>query len=113
LAIQSPYAQQKRRVVDRNFVLFNLFQLGATIADVESTHFGLSRGLRETNPIFGERPSRFHQYLLAIPVSAAMAGLSYKQKKKAPHSRYWMIPPSVAGAVHFGATTNNLYRALR
>jgi hypothetical protein len=103
-----PVQREASRVVDRNFIIGAIFQIGATVADVESTQYGLSHGAREGNPLFGERPSRAKQYGFALPISGAVTLWSYHLKKHAPHSRSWLIPQIAGGAVHVTCAGLNL-----
>lgn len=41
LRIEAGPGAEKRHVADRNFMIVSLFQIGATIGDIESTHYGL------------------------------------------------------------------------
>jgi hypothetical protein len=108
LVIQSAPPKEKKRVADRSFILSSLFQIGATIGDIESTQYGLGHGVREGNPLFGSRPSRAKQYGIALPVAAAVVGWSYRLKKSAPHSKHWLIPPVIVGSMHAAALGHNL-----
>lgn len=103
-----PVQRDASRVVNRNFIIAAIFQIGATMADVESTQYGLSHGAKEGNPLFGERPSRAKQYGFALPISGAVTLWSYHLKKHAPHSRSWLIPQIASGAVHVTCAGLNL-----
>jgi hypothetical protein len=72
LLIQSGPARERKRVADRGFILTSLFQIGATIGDIESTQYGLSHGAREANSLYGSHPSRTTQYAIAMPLAAAV-----------------------------------------
>jgi len=111
LLIQSLPPGKARRTADRSFVLLTLFQLAASIADVESTQHGLANGAAEGNPLFGSHPSRAFQYGVALPLSAGIAAWSYKLKRTAPQSRHWIIPQVIYGLIHCGATIRNLQMA--
>ena len=108
LLSQSGPPREGTRVADRSFILPTLFQIGATIGDIESTQYGLSHGVREANPLYGSHPSRAMQYGITMPIAAAIVGWSYRLKKSAPHSRYWLIPPVVVGSIHTPALGHNL-----
>ena len=111
LAIMPQPPAKHANVVDRKFILFTVFQFAASIADVESTQYGLSHGAAEGNPLFGSRPSRAKLYSIALPVSAGVSFWSYRLKKAAPHSGYWMIPSLVTGTTHTGAAIYNLFQS--
>src|ERR1700758_2625494 len=51
-----PAQPEAKGKIDRNFIIATVFQIGATVADIESTQHGLSHGAKEGNPLFGERP---------------------------------------------------------
>ena len=108
LSIQSNPPVERRRVVDRHFLWVALFQVGATLADIESTQYGLSHGAREINPLYGNHPSRAKQYAITMPITAGVLGWSYRLKRSAPHSKYWVIPPLIVGTMHAIAFCNNL-----
>ncbi len=107
LAIQSTPPRERMRTADRSFWLTHVFQIAATVADIESTQYGLAHGAREANPLFGSHPSRGKQYAISMPLSAAVVGWSYRLKRSAPHSRHWLIPPIVIGTMHTVAVCHN------
>lgn len=111
LLIDAGPPAERRRVADRSFIIASLFQIGATLGDVESTQYGLGRGAREVNPLFGSHPSRATQYAIAMPIAAAVVAWSYRLKRSAPHSPRWLIPQLVSGAVHTGALCHNFTAA--
>jgi hypothetical protein len=108
LSLEPGPPRESKRVADRNFWLTALFQVGATIGDIESTQYGLSHGARELNPLYGSHPSRAKQYAITMPIAAAVLGWSYRLKRSAPHSKYWLIPPLVVGSMHTIAACHNL-----
>ena len=108
LLIQSNPPQERRRVVDRSFLWTTLFQVGATVADIESTQYGLSHGARELNPLYGNHPSRAKQYVITMPITAGVLAWSYRLKRSAPHSKHWLIPPLIIGSMHAIAFCHNL-----
>lgn len=108
LSLEPGPPRESKRVADRNFFLTALFQVGATIGDIESTQYGLSHGARELNPLYGNHPSRAKQYAITMPITAAVLGWSYRLKRSAPHSKYWLIPPLVVGSMHAIAACHNL-----
>lgn len=67
---------REKRVVNRSFILASLFQVGATIGDIETTQYRLSHGYKEGNPLFGSAPSRKLQYAVAVPVAGVVVGCS-------------------------------------
>jgi hypothetical protein len=103
--------REPSQVTSRPFVLLTLAAVGATVADAESTRYGLSRGLKESNPLMGSHPSRARMYGISLPALAVVEFWSYKLKKTAPHSKRWMIPLTVTSAVHTGACVNNLIQS--
>ena len=98
----------RRKIVDCQFIILSLAQLGAVIADVESTEYGLSHGSRESNPLAGPRPSRGMLYGISVPVSVGLTYWSYHLKQVIPHSRRWQSIPIITGAIHVAATVHNL-----
>jgi hypothetical protein len=111
LSIQTGPPLETERVASRRFILASLFQIAATIGDVESTQYGLSHGAREANPLFGSHPSRAKQYAIAMPIAGGIVAWSYRLKRSAPHSRHWLIPSIVTGAIHTGAMLHNFNAA--
>lgn len=107
LAIQSLSTRERTHTANRSFWLTHLFQVAATVADIESTQYGLSHGAREANPLFGIHPSRARQYAISMPLSLAVVGWSYRLKRSSPRSRHWLIPPVVIGTIHTVAVCHN------
>jgi hypothetical protein len=107
MMIRTAPVGERKHVMNRSFILVSLFQVGATIADLESTQYGISRGYKEGNPFFGAAASRPSQYAIAMPIAAGVAAWSYTLKRRAPHSRYWMIPQTVIGSIHTAAAIHN------
>ena len=108
LRIEPAPSRRRKPVADRSFWLAAMFQVGAAIADIESTQYGLGHGARELNPLYGTHPTRARQYAIAMPIGAGVLAWSYRLKRSAPHSRYWLIPPSVVGSIHSAAVVHNL-----
>ncbi len=108
LLIQTNVPVERRRVFDRSFLWTALFQIGATVADIESTQYGLSHGARELNPLYGNHPSRTKQYAITMPITAGVLAWSYRLKRGAPHSKHWLIPPIIVGSMHAIAACHNL-----
>jgi len=108
LVIQTLPPAKPKATIDRSFALLTLFQVLSSVADVESTQYGLSHGAREENPMFGSHPTRAVQYAISLPMSAGVATLSYMLKKRAPQSRHWIIPQVVYGSIHAGAAAHNM-----
>src|SRR5579864_6299417 len=50
LRIEAGPTAERRHVADRNFMIVSLFQIGATIGDIESTQYGLGHGAKEAKP---------------------------------------------------------------
>jgi hypothetical protein len=113
LEILSVPQEKRRRVADRGFWLLSVFQVGAVVADIETTQYALARGGHEWNPLAGDHPSRGRLYGISLPISAGLTIWSYELKKLAPHSRYWMIPSVVCGSTHSVAAVRNLAVAKR
>jgi hypothetical protein len=111
LRIEAGPPAERRHVADRGFLIVSLFQIGATIGDIESTQYGLGHGAKEANPLFGSHPSRATQYAIAMPIAAGVVAWSYRLKRSAPHSGRWLIPQIVAGVVHTGALCHNFMTA--
>jgi hypothetical protein len=111
LRIETGPTAERRHVADRKFLIASLFQIGATIGDIESTQYGLGHGATEANPLFGSHPSRATQYAIAMPIAAGVVAWSYRLKRSAPHSGRWLIPQIVAGVVHTGALCHNFMTA--
>jgi len=111
LRIETGPTAERRHVADRKFLIASLFQIGATIGDIESTQYGLGHGAQEANPLFGSHPSRATQYAIAMPIAAGVVAWSYRLKRSAPHSGRWLIPQIVAGVVHTGALCHNFMTA--
>lgn len=106
--IQAPPMVRSAKTIDRQFFILNAVQLGAVVADVETTVYGLSRGGGEVNPLAGNHPSRLRLYAISLPVDAAVTYWSYYLKKNAPHSKRWRMLPIIGSGIHIGAALHNL-----
>jgi len=93
---------------DRKFVILQLFQFAATVADIETTRYGLNHGAQERSPLAGRHPSTTSLYAISVPLDVALGMWSYRLKKHEQHSRNWQIPPTICGAEHGAAAIYNL-----
>jgi len=113
LTIVTVSSVHKPKTADRRFVLLQLVQFATTVADIETTRYGIRHGGYERNLFIGSHPSIASLYAISIPVDVGLGVWSYRLKKKAPHSGNWMIPPILSGAAHSAAAIWNLSRISR
>ena len=90
--------KKSQHVVDRNFLLGNLFAVGAMFAGIESLKYKISHGNGPGDSPYGTPPSRAELYGPAIPVTGASVAWSYHQKRKYPHSKRYILPPMMIGS---------------
>ena len=99
------------RTADRAYWLSTLVSLGMTVADVENSHYALTRaGTMEANPLFGSHPSRPVYYGITLPIFAINAAFSYHYKRQddalaaagLPGHRFakWWLPNLMNTGVH-------------
>ncbi len=99
---------KKPKVIDRQFILLNTFQVLAAVADAETTLSCLnSPSCREVNPILGSHPTRGRVYAIGVPLTALSVYLSYHYKRKGPTRSWWKAYPLTLSAVHTFAAINN------
>ena len=94
----------------RKFVLLQIAMMGATIADAETTLYGIRHNMAwEGNPIFGKDPSRARVYGTVMPATAFVTLLDYRQNEEDPHSRWGIIMPAIVIATHTVGMIHNLH----
>lgn len=94
----------------RKFVLLQIAMMGATIADAETTLYGIRHNMAwEGNPIFGKDPSRARVYGTVMPATAFVTLLDYRQNEEDPHSRWGIIMPAIVIATHSVGMIHNLH----
>ena len=107
-------AEAQDKVADGKFWAANIFMVGSTVYDVESSYFVLDRcNCREANPLMKSfigsgRPT---VYAAIAATDVAMMVVIYKIKKR--NDKLWWILPVVVTAVHSVAGTNNIRTAIR
>jgi hypothetical protein len=109
VAIERRPAKESHKILDKKFLLLTVYDFSATVADIESTEHALSVGDHESNPLLGYYPSRGKLYAIGISSAALTTLLSYELKKRDPHSRMWMLPSVLGGALHGFAAIHNVY----
>lgn len=94
----------------RKFVLLQIAMMGATIADAETTLYGIRHNMAwEGNPIFGKAPSRARVYGTVMPATAFVTLLDYRQNEEDPHSRWGIVMPAIVIATHTVGMIHNLH----
>lgn len=101
-----PYAKPK--TVDRQFLIVSSLVLISTAADAESSLHGIHLGLRETNPLFGDHPTRLQYYLLGGSVDLLTIYLSYHYKHVSPSRSLWKMFPLTVIGIHTADTFFNV-----
>jgi len=100
---------QARSVVDKHFVLQQIYPVLASVSDIQLTRYALRNGFVEGSPLFGHHPSASTMYGVSMPLCVVTTFWSYRLKKASPHSKLWTIPPLVLGSVHIAATTYTFF----
>ena len=99
------------RTLDRTFVLASVFQVGATIANVEALEYKISQGNGPGDSPYGKPPSRALLYGMAIPISSSTVAWSYYIKKKYPNSRAWLLIPAMVGGIQLSTASDRFASA--
>lgn len=105
---RKPAASPSR--LGRKFVLLQIAMMSATIADAETTLYGIRHDMaREGNPIFGKDPSRARVYGTVMPATVFVTLLDYRQDEEDPHSRWGIIMPAIVIGTHTVGMIHNLH----
>jgi hypothetical protein len=102
-----------RRVLDGKFLVFAGLQLGATIADIETTQWALGSHSQayEANPIFGRRPDRPRAYGIGISLTGLQLFLQYRSKERAERNgkrrNLWIVGASANTGLHTVLAVHN------
>lgn len=102
-----------RKIADKKFWIFAGLQIGATVADFETTQWALRSdpGAREINPLFGQRPSRLRMYGIGMPLSLFQIALQYHAKSTADETgkarAAWIVGASMNAGLHTALAVHN------
>jgi hypothetical protein len=95
---------QRRKVVDRNFLLMMGVGTALTVIDFEMTQRCLSRGVcQEANPLVPT--SRAGMYVTNLPLNAALYYWSYRRKASGKRL-WWVAPLAIIGSHAVGVASN-------
>ena len=99
-----PAHQERRKVLDRNFLLLMGIGSALTVIDFEMTQSCLAKRIcREANPLVPT--SRTAVYATNIPFNAALYYWSYKRKKSGKRL-WWVAPLVIVGSHAVGVASN-------
>jgi hypothetical protein len=81
--IDPPAAKRHFKIADKKFCAFAVLQLGATIADFETTQWAERKAPfgAERNPLFGSHPSRGRMYSIGFSITSLQIFMQYRSKR--------------------------------
>lgn len=98
---------------NRRFWILAAIQIGATVADGETTQWALRRhpDAREINPLFGPRPDRAKMYGIALSITALQILLQHHAKSISERTgrlpSAWIVGASVNTGLHTFLAVHN------
>lgn len=113
---KTSYAQStkpRQKIADKKFWILAGLQVGASIADFETTQWALrsSPGAREMNSLFGQRPTRLRMYGIGLPITAFQIALQYHAKSTADRTgrarAAWIVGASINTGLHTALAIHN------
>ncbi len=108
VAAEAVKPSSQPRVFDRSFKIWVVVSFAATIADIESTQYGIAHcNAIERNPLLGWNGGRARMYAVGLPITAGYNLLGYWIKKKYPDRKVWALMPGMLTGVHAGAAAHN------
>ena len=105
--------QPHQKTADKKFWIFAGLQIGATIADIETTQWALSSNPRvhEINPLFGNRPDRARMYSIGMALTGLQLLLQHHTKARSERTGrakvFWMAGATVNTTLHTVLAVNN------
>ena len=108
-----PVVNPHPKTADRKFWLFAGLQIGATIADIETTQWALNSNPRvhEINPLFGNRPDRVRTYSIGMALTGIQLLLQHHTKARSERTRrargFWMVGATVNTTLHSVLAVHN------
>lgn len=110
---QTQVPKPHRKIADKKFWIFAGLQIGATVADFETTQWALRSdpSAREINPLFGERPSRLRMYGIGMPLTAFQIVLQHHAKDIADETgkarAAWIVGAALNSGLHTVLAVHN------
>jgi hypothetical protein len=101
------------KIASKKFWIFAGLQIGATIADFETTQWALRSNpqAREINPLFGQRPSRLKMYGIGMPITVFQIALQHHAKGIADRTGKargaWIVGASINTGLHTFLAVHN------
>ncbi|MBZ5694993.1 MAG: hypothetical protein LAN36_06495 [Acidobacteriia bacterium] len=109
----APALKSHPKVADKKFWIFAGLQIGATIADIETTQWALSSNPRvhEINPLFGSRPGRARMYSIGMALTGVQLLLQHHTKARSERTGrakgFWMVGATANTALHSVLAVHN------
>jgi len=106
-------AKPHRKIADKKFWILAGLQIGATVADFETTQWALRSdpGAREVNPLFGQRPSRLKMYGIGMPMTVFQIALQHHAKGLADQTgkarAAWIFGAALNTGLHTALAIHN------
>ena len=110
---QNPAGKPHFRVADKKFWFLAALEVGATVADFETTQW--AQRVRpdggEVNPLYGRHPGRARMYSIGMSLDAVQILMQYRSKKKARESgkvgKAWIVGALLNTGVHTFLAVHN------
>lgn len=110
---QSATAKPHFRVADMKFWVLASFEVGATVADFETTQW--AQRVRpdggELNPLYGRHPGRARMYSIGMSLDAVQILMQYRSKAKARETgkmkKAWIVGGLLNTGVHTFLAVHN------
>lgn len=108
-----PVSKPHFKVADKKFWILGGLQVGATIADFETTQW--AQGVRpdggELNPLYGMHPGRTRMYSIGMSLTALQIAMQYRAKAKAHEAgklkKGWIVGALINAGVHTFLAVHN------
>jgi|SRR5580704_17114485 hypothetical protein len=102
-----------RKVADKKFWVLAGFEVGATVADFETTQW--AQRVRpdggELNPLYGKHPGRARMYGIGVSITGVQILMQFKSKQKAQASgksgKAWIVGALLNTGVHTFLAVHN------
>jgi len=108
-----PLPKPRLKIADKRFWILAGIQIGATVADFETTQWALRSdpSAREVNPLFGQRPGRAKMYAIGMPLTLFQIALQYHVKGTAAQTgkgrAAWIVGASINTGLHTALAVHN------
>ena len=112
-SLDAPVLNPHPKTADKKFWIFAGLQIGATIADIETTQWALNSNSRvhEINPLFGNRPGRARMYSIGMALTGIQLLLQHHTKARFERTGrakgFWMVGATVNTTLHTVLAVHN------